>query len=152
MADLDSVERITKIIGDILDLVPDAFDLYLVGLQLAPTKLPGFMGFVTNPAAVPLGISSGVPQPSNLLVTITETPNTPVILIGTPMTFNASVPGGVPPIVYHWDFGDGFSSTSSMPGHTYSAVGTYTVTLIVQDGQGNVGYGKATVTIAYPVP
>lgn len=32
-----------------------------------------------------------------------------------------------------WDFGDGTTSTDSMPVHTYSAVGTYTITLIATD-------------------
>lgn len=33
------------------------------------------------------------------------------------------------PVAFSWDFGDGASSTQRNPLHTYSAVGTYTVTL-----------------------
>lgn len=35
-----------------------------------------------------------------------------------------------------WTFGDGFSSTSQNPGHTYSANGNYTVTLITGSNKG----------------
>lgn len=34
---------------------------------------------------------------------------------------------------YHWDFGDGASSTEKNPNHSYSKRGTYTVTLIVSN-------------------
>jgi hypothetical protein len=36
-----------------------------------------------------------------------------------------------------WDFGDGNTSTETNPHHTYTAVGTYDVTLTVTDNQGN---------------
>lgn len=36
---------------------------------------------------------------------------------------------------YSWDFGDGNTSTTFSPNHTYSNVGTYTVTLYVADTQ-----------------
>ena len=34
---------------------------------------------------------------------------------------------------FFWDFGDGTTSTSFQPDHTYSQPGTYQITLIVQD-------------------
>ena len=37
---------------------------------------------------------------------------------------------------YHWDFGDGSSSTQASPAHTFSDVGDYTVTLTVTDTEG----------------
>ena len=36
-------------------------------------------------------------------------------------------------IVYHWDFGDGSSSTEEVPTHEYTYPGRYTVTLTVWD-------------------
>ena len=42
-------------------------------------------------------------------------------------------------MTYHWDFGDGLSSTSLSPGnHTYDDSGTYTVTFTVTDSRGAV--------------
>lgn len=35
---------------------------------------------------------------------------------------------------WNWDFGDGGTSTSQNPSHTYAAAGTYTVCLIISDG------------------
>lgn len=35
--------------------------------------------------------------------------------------------------VYHWDFGDGASSSSTSPAHTYASSGSYAVTLIAGD-------------------
>jgi glucose/arabinose dehydrogenase len=39
------------------------------------------------------------------------------------------------PITFHWDFGDGTTSTDPNPTKTYSNVGAYTVQLTVSDGQ-----------------
>jgi hypothetical protein len=42
-------------------------------------------------------------------------------------------------MTYHWDFGDGMTSTSLSPGeHTYDESGTYTVTFTVTDSRGAV--------------
>ena len=42
---------------------------------------------------------------------------------------------------YYWDFGDGTTSTSTNPSHSYSSPGTYTVTLVARNksiGEGHV--------------
>ncbi|TRO50700.1 PKD domain-containing protein, partial [Candidatus Bathyarchaeota archaeon] len=38
------------------------------------------------------------------------------------------------PLEYHWDFGDGTTSTELLPNHEYDKSGLYTVTLTVSDG------------------
>lgn len=38
------------------------------------------------------------------------------------------------PVTYQWDFGDGTTSSSKSPAHTYSSLGTYNVTLTVTNG------------------
>lgn len=44
---------------------------------------------------------------------------------------------GTPPFSYRWTFGDGSpASTATSPTHLYSAVGSYTVKLVVTDGHG----------------
>jgi PKD repeat protein len=42
------------------------------------------------------------------------------------------------PISWHWNFGDGTTSTLENPAHTYTSAGTYTVTLTVTDAAGTV--------------
>ncbi|MFQ5607579.1 MAG: PKD domain-containing protein, partial [Candidatus Zixiibacteriota bacterium] len=48
---------------------------------------------------------------------------------------------------YSWDFGDGGSSAQANPSHTYSAAGTYTVSLTVTDDQGATGSASTTADI-----
>jgi len=53
----------------------------------------------------------------------------------------------VDPLTYAWDFGDGSTGTSVNPTHAYSAGGTYTVTLIVNDGKVNSEPSTTTAEI-----
>ena len=48
---------------------------------------------------------------------------------------------------YYWDFGDGNSSDTISPYHTYSDTGTYNVTLIVSDSAGCVMPDTSNVTV-----
>lgn len=47
-----------------------------------------------------------------------------------------------------WDFGDGGSSTSTNPSHTYSSAGTYTVSLTVTDNDGKTDSTNQSVTVS----
>src|SRR5438067_6037771 len=51
---------------------------------------------------------------------------------------------------YSWTFGDGATSTSQNPSHTYATGGTYTVTLKVTDNQGATGSTSHSVTVSQP--
>jgi PKD repeat protein len=55
---------------------------------------------------------------------------------------------------YSWDFGDGSTSTSSSPGHTYQAPGDYTVKLTVTGSDGQTGQATQAVRIVDrpPIP
>ncbi|MEJ2395262.1 MAG: PKD domain-containing protein [Candidatus Thiodiazotropha sp.] len=50
-------------------------------------------------------------------------------------------------VSYAWDFGDGASGSGVMVSHTYTATGTYNVTLIVTDDAGDSTTDTAEVTI-----
>lgn len=53
------------------------------------------------------------------------------------VTFTDNSSGGVAPLTYQWDFGDGSQqSTDPNPTHPYSSPGTYTVTLTITDAAG----------------
>lgn len=49
------------------------------------------------------------------------------------VAFSGSAAGGTAPYTYAWEFGDGASSSSQNPSHTYAANGSYPVTLAVTD-------------------
>jgi subtilisin family serine protease len=51
---------------------------------------------------------------------------------------------------YAWTFGDGTSSTAQNPAKTYSAGGTYNVTLTVTDNDGATGSTSQQVTVSAP--
>ncbi len=52
------------------------------------------------------------------------------------VTFTNNSSGGSAPLSYQWDFGDGNSSTGANPTHTYTSLGSFTVTLIATDQNG----------------
>ena len=57
-------------------------------------------------------------------------------LRGVPVAFvgSASSDADGDPLTYRWDFGDGVIGAGPTPSHTYSTFGSFTVTLVVNDG------------------
>ncbi|MFC1903675.1 DUF4349 domain-containing protein [Chloroflexota bacterium] len=56
---------------------------------------------------------------------------------GQRVEFERSIGGGFAPYSFEWDFGDGDTSTSEYPVHTYKTAGSYNVSLKVTDDRGN---------------
>lgn len=55
---------------------------------------------------------------------------------GSNISFKAAVSSGEPVKTYNWDFGDGSTSNSVTPTHSYNAAGSYTITLSVTTNSG----------------
>ena len=54
------------------------------------------------------------------------------------------------PLLYYWNFGDGTTSTNPNPVHAYGGIGTYLVSLYVNDGYGNTVSAQAVSYITRP--
>ena len=74
--------------------------------------------------------------------------------VNQPLTFDGSAsydPDGSA-LTYRWDFGDGTTGTGVGPTHTYTAKGTYTVTLIVHDQYEDSAPTTTTVSVPNRAP
>ncbi|MGV0811720.1 PQQ-dependent sugar dehydrogenase [Mycolicibacterium boenickei] len=74
----------------------------------------------------------------------------------SPLVVNFSSQGSGDPdpnttLTYHWDFGDGTTSTQANPTKTYDTNGTYNVTLTVSDGE-KTGQDTQSVTVGSTAP
>lgn len=56
------------------------------------------------------------------------------------------------PTEWKWDFGDGGSSTEQNPKHTYTTLGTYTVTLTASNKDGSDSTSKANMIVTTLAP
>lgn len=96
---------------------------------------------------VPVGVNL---PPSNVAITGPAT-----VTVNTSASFSASaVDADGDPLSYYWTFGDGSSATGAAVSHAWTTIGTKTVTVYVNDGQGhNVSRTKSvTVQAAAPPP
>lgn len=72
-----------------------------------------------------------VPRSSNLVAGFTATPAVQQLPNALVTITNTSTPG---PWQYAWDFGDNTTSSNpNIPNHTYTAAGTYSITLTISD-------------------
>jgi PKD repeat protein len=64
------------------------------------------------------------------------------------LTFIASVDAkGVPPLSYHWTFGDGTSDEGRQVAHTYTRAGNYTARLLVEGIDGIPAEATASISV-----
>lgn len=63
-----------------------------------------------------------------------------------------SATGGTAPYSFHWNFGDGTTSTVASPNHTYADNGTYTVTVTVTDASSISQSATMAVTVTNALP
>jgi len=67
-----------------------------------------------------------------------------------PVTFTATVTGGVGPFTYAWAFGDSATANTNPVTHIYAAAGTYTWHLTVTDSRGTAASATGTVKVYTP--
>jgi PKD repeat protein len=65
-------------------------------------------------------------------------------------TFNSGGSTGIAPLTYAWSFGDGGTSTSATPSHTYASANSYAVTLTVTDPSGATALATHNVSVVLP--
>ncbi len=93
------------------------------------------------------GSTDGDVYAMDLSLASTATQSQGVSAVGFSDSFDVTATGGLPPFQYSWEFGDGTSSTSRDPSHTYASSGTYDVTMSVTDLAGNVSTSFLTVEV-----
>ena len=109
-----------------------------------PTAEPTTEGTPESPTETPAVEPTEAAQPVALISAPTEgQANQPITFDGS-----ASTPqGGI--TSYLWDFGDGTEPVEgALVEHTYTAAGTYTVTLTVSDADGQMGSATLEITIS----
>ncbi len=148
-----SQSQVTTIIRDQPDPGGPSTFTTTVGPLTSATTITSSIGGARVPGALIVFTNTAIPQ---------NQPPTPIHngpyfgVEGSPVTFSSagtSDPDG-DALTYLWDFGDGATSTSQNPTHTYADNGVYPVTITVDDGHGHPGTASTTATIvnAPPVP
>lgn len=98
-------------------------------------------------------LTGSVPAPAGLPPVASITPGGPIRGAG-PLTVSFNGSGSSDPegsaLGFDWDFGDGTTSTEANPTHVYTAVGTYTASLVVTDATGLSGSASVTITVVPP--
>jgi PKD repeat protein len=87
----------------------------------------------TSPWGMPITVTAQAP---NIVAAFTPTSTTIPISAAVVFT-DTSTTDGSAIASWNWDFGDGATGTGSVVSHTFTAIGTYTVTLSVSDVCGN---------------
>ncbi|XZF13264.1 PKD domain-containing protein [Chitinophagaceae bacterium MMS25-I14] len=91
-------------------------------VTLVVTNSSGCVASITKPSYINI-----LPNPHANFTSANATGCT----VPATVTFNNTSTGST---IYQWNFGDGGTSTSASPSHTYNAAGTYTVRLIASNG------------------
>ena len=92
--------------------------------------------------------SSVIPLIVNPPLTFTASSSSVSTTSGRTVTFATSIHGGTSPYSYAWRFGDGSSSPTASPTHTYSTFGIFTVAVWVNDSGG--GSFRQTIEVKIP--
>ncbi len=84
---------------------------------------------------------------ANAQPSVSIVPSNTSVSSGIPTGFFAAVVGGTAPFRYSWSFGDGSTSSSAAPTHTFNATGSYTVQVWVNDSYGGGSHATLSVSV-----
>ena len=101
------------------------------------------------------GFESPHSDPYTFTLSSTSNPEFAAVINTTPATLSGDVPftvlfdgsASIGAASYAWVFGDGGAATTSQAEHTFTAAGTYTTTLTISDGLGQINATNVTVTV-----
>lgn len=111
-----------------------------------------------------LVVNDGVQDSASATASVVVTNEVPVARFSGPalaykktaLTWDgsSSSDGNADPLTYRWNFGDGTGTTASSPtvNHSFTVVGNYTVSLVVNDGEADSMPATQTVTIQSKPP
>lgn len=91
-------------------------------------------------------ISFSYTPPTTFATSFTFVPLNPAA--GTVVTFTATATGGTLPYSFSWNFGDGLSAVGNPVSHSYSAAGSYTVSLTAGETGGQTATASNIINVA----
>lgn len=103
----------------------------------------------------PISFVVTTPDITPMTVIATEDPSNGTHAATWDVDFDSTVSGGEPGYIYAWNFGDGGTSSSADPSHSYAFTGTFYPNLTVTDAVGQVAHvilPTITITGGSPPP
>jgi PKD repeat protein len=89
--------------------------------------------------------TSGPPDPNQPTLDVQAVASKTSGIAPVDVEFTGVVAGGVEPLTYRWEFGDGGTDSNATAFHQYAAAGNYVATFTVTDSIG--AFGSATVSM-----
>ena len=103
--------------------------------------------------------SNGGSATSNAVVVAVEAPLSVKVAVvaegtnlGSNWTFDAVASGGLEPVVFAWQFGDGTNGTGEAVTHPYRSEGRYLVTVRANDSSGSSATQTYAINVSGPTP
>ena len=73
-------------------------------------------------------------------------------VVNVPVIFSATILNGKEPYTFHWDFGDGETSTNGTVSHIYIYPGVYNIQVQITDADDRQGIANTTIEIKQNIP
>ena len=104
----------------------------------------------TDTATGTITVIDPTPQPPTAVIIANPTNGGYPLNVAFDGTSSTDANGDI--LTYFWDFGDGNTSVMSTINHTYTAIGNYTATLIVDDGNGGTDTASVDIVVTNTPP